>query len=158
MFEKEIRKLEGFFWIGIGVIICILALQFDLGAFRAPGAGFVAFLSGLFISCVGLVMIVSNAVSKNRVYQGPDAHHPFRISSWVQLIYTMGLLVTYIALIEPVGFILTTFLLMFGLFFDHEKRNWAWSLLFSTVTAAVSYMIFEVWLRCQLPRGIFPWW
>lgn len=158
MFEKEMRRLEGIFWIGIGVIICILALQFDLGSFRGPGAGFVAFLSGLFISCIGLVMIVSKAVSKNRLYQVPEVHHPFQIASWPQLIYTIGLLVAYIVLIEPVGFILTTFLLMFGLFFDHEKRNWAWSLFFSIVTVLVSYMTFEVWLRCQLPRGIFPWW
>jgi len=22
----------------------------------------------------------------------------------------------------------------------------------------VTYLVFEVWLKSQLPRGIFPWW
>lgn len=158
MLEKETGTLEGIFWIGIGIIICILALQFNLGSFHEPGPGFVAFLSGLFISGMGLAMIIARAVSKRRPGGAAGAGHPFRIGSWPRLIYTMGLLLAYIILIEPVGFILSTFLLMFGLFFDKEKRNWAWSLFFSVATTSMSYVTFEVWLRCQFPRGLFPWW
>lgn len=158
MFAKEIRTLEGICWIGIGIIICILALQFDLGSFHEPGPGFVAFLSGLFLSGIGLVMTISRAVSKNRPGQVPDADHTFQIISWPRLTYTTGLLLGYTLLIETLGYILATFLLMWGMFYDWEKKNWAWSFLFSIVTALVSYIMFEVWLRCQLPRGVFPWW
>jgi len=158
MIEKEVKTVEGFVWIGIGVIICILALQFDFGSFHSPGPGFVPVLTGLFISVMGLAMITARAISKHQPGEASGADHPFRIGSWRRLIYTMGLLLAYIILIEPVGFLLTTFLLMFGLFFDHQKRNQAWSLFFSIVTALMSYLTFEVWLRCQLPRGIFPWW
>jgi putative tricarboxylic transport membrane protein len=103
-------------------------------------------------------MVIARAVSKHRTGEGTGSEHPFRIDSWQRLIYTMSLLLGYIILIDPVGFILTTFLLMFGLFFDYENRNYTWSLFFSVATALVSYLVFEVWLRCQLPRGLFPWW
>jgi len=158
MIEKETKPLEGFVWIGLGVILCILALQFDFGTFHAPGPGFVPVLTGLFISAMGLAMITARALSKHQSSGALGADHPFRIGSWRRLIYTMGLLLAYIILIEPVGFLLTTFLLMFGLFFDPQKRNQAWGLFFSIATALMSYLIFEVWLRCQLPRGLFPWW
>ena len=158
MFAREIRTLEGIFWIGIGIIICILALQFDLGSFHEPGPGFVAFLSGLFLSGIGLIMTISRAISKNRPGQVPDGDHEFQIISWPRLTYTTGLLLAYTFLMEILGYILATFLLMWGMFYDWEKKNWAWSLLFSIVTALVSYIMFEVWLRCQLPRGVLPWW
>ena len=158
MVKKETGALEGAVWIGIGCIICILSLRFDLGSFHQPGPGFVALLAGLFIGAMGLAMIVARTMSKRRADEASGTDHSFRVNDWRRLVYTMALLLAYVILIEPVGFILTTFLLMFGLFFDYEKKNYIWSLFFSIMTALVSYLVFEVWLRCQLPRGLFPWW
>jgi putative tricarboxylic transport membrane protein len=158
MLEKETGTIEGFVWIGIGCIIGLLALQFDLGSFHQPGPGFVALLTGLFIVAMGLAMILARAMSKRRPDNSSGTDRPFQIEAWPRLVYTMALLLAYIMLLDPVGFILTTFLLMFGLFFDYQKKNYIWSLFFSIATASVSYLVFEVWLRCQLPRGLFPWW
>jgi putative tricarboxylic transport membrane protein len=158
MLEKETGTREGIVWIGVGVLIGILSLRLDLGSFHAPGPGFVAFLSALFIAGMGAIMILARAVSKHRSDEASGAEHPFRIGSGRRLLYTLGLLLAYIIFLEPVGFIVATFLLMLGLFFDYEKRNYAWSLFFSIMTTLISYLVFEVWLRCQLPRGILPWW
>ena len=155
---KETGTREGIVWIGTGILIGILALRLDLGSFHAPGPGFVAFLTALFIAGMGVAMIIARAISKHRRGEASGADHPFRVDSWRRLLYTLGLLLAYLIFLEPVGFILTTFLLMFGLFFDYDKRNWGWGLFFSTVTSLMSYGMFDVWLRCQLPRGIFPWW
>jgi uncharacterized membrane protein YjjB (DUF3815 family) len=70
----------------------------------------------------------------------------------------MMFLIGYAILMDPLGYIVSTFLAMFGLFFDRERKNWLWSLFFSVTASLVSYLVFEVWLRCQLPRGILPWW
>jgi putative tricarboxylic transport membrane protein len=158
MIEKETGTAEGAVWIGIGVIIGILALRLDLGSFHAPGPGFVAFLTGLFIFGIGCAMIIARFVSKHRPEEASGDDHPFRTAAWSRLLYTMALLVAYAVLIDPLGFILSTFLLMFGLFFNWKKANWAWSFFFSITTALISYLTFEVWLRCQLPHGILPWW
>jgi len=66
MVEKQRGMSEGIFWVVIGGIICTLAFQHDLGSFRAPGPGFVAFLSGLLIGGVGIVMILSMSISMGR--------------------------------------------------------------------------------------------
>ena len=159
MVEKETGLSEGVFWIVIGGIICILALQYDLGSFRAPAPGFVAFLSGILIGGVGAVMILSKRISAGRAKEaarGSSQGAP--AVRWSRLAYTMIFLIAYAVLMDPVGYIVSTFLAMFGLFFDWEKKNWFWSAFFSIAVSLISYLVFEVWLHCQLPRGIFPWW
>ncbi len=159
MVEKQTGMSEGIFWIVIGGIICVLALQYGLGSFRAPAPGFVAFLSGVLISGIGAVMVVSRSVSMGRAKgASPGAGPAIPVVSLGRLAYTMIFLIAYAILMDPFGYIASTFLAMFGLFLDWEKKNWLWSLFFSVTASLVSYLVFEVWLHCQLPRGIFPWW
>ncbi len=158
MVTKRTEKIEGFFWLGIGIIICIWARKAHLGSLREPGPGFVAFASGLFVSIVGLIMVISQTLSKIAYSDGLDFSSVFRNISWSKLGYTMGLLFAYALFLNFLGYIVTTFFLMWGLFYGREKSRWASSILISLVTVGSSYLVFEVWLFCQLPRGIFPWW
>jgi len=158
MSAKEIRTFEGIFWVVLGVMICILAWTFDLGSLHEPAPGFAAFLSGLFLCSIGIVIIISKTVLKSLTNTRPDAVQTFNIIPWRRLAYTIGLLLGYTLFFNALGYILATFLLMYGMFYDWEKKSWASSLLFSILTVLMSYLVFEVWLQCQLPRGIFPWW
>jgi len=155
---KQIRKVEGSFWIGMGVLICLLAWKSKIGSFREPGPGFVAFISGIFVSMIGLVMGLSELLSKISLRSSTDLNQTFSIASWPRLIYTMVLLLSYALLLNTLGYILTTFLVMWGLFYDREKSRWVSSGLASLISVGVTYLVFQVWLRCQFPRGIFPWW
>ncbi|MGE5840857.1 MAG: tripartite tricarboxylate transporter TctB family protein [Deltaproteobacteria bacterium] len=159
MVEKQRGMPEGIFWVVIGGIICVLAFQHGLGSIRAPGPGFVAFLSGSLVGGVGIVMILSKSIATGRA-KGTIRDKGLGIPgvSLRRLVYTMTFLVAYAILMDPLGYIVSTFLAMFGLFFDREKKNWLWSLFFSVTASLVSYLVFEVWLHCQLPRGILPWW
>jgi hypothetical protein len=159
MVEKRTGMSEGLFWVVAGGIICILAFQHGLGSFRAPGPGFVAFLSGILIGAVGAIMILSKRVSMGGA-KGTTRGAGLGIPavSLSRLAYTMMFLVAYAILMDPLGYIVSTFLAMFGLFFNWKKKNWLWSFFFSVSASLVSYLVFEVWLHCQLPRGIFPWW
>lgn len=159
MAEKETGMSEGIFWIVIGGIICVLASQYGLGSFRAPAPGFVAFLSGIVIGGVGAVMILSRTIStghSKETIRGAGLGVP--VISLGRLAYTMIFLIAYAILMDPLGYIVSTFLAMFGLFFDWGKKNWLWSGFFSIIVSLVSYLVFEVWLHCQLPLGILPWW
>jgi putative tricarboxylic transport membrane protein len=69
---------------------------------------------------------------------------------WVPL----SLLFAYIVLLEPLGFLLATFLFLFSLFKLKDKR-WLPPLIFSAVVVLVSYLFFSVWLKAQFPKGIF---
>lgn len=157
MLIRGFKGIEGFFWIGIGAALCLLAWKARLGSFQEPGPGFIAFLSGLLISIIGLVMLLSRALSKISHGHGPNFLVSFKNISWVRLGYTMALLLGYALFLDILGYILTTFLTMWGLFYKREKYAWALSFVPALITVGVTYLVFAVWLRLQLPRGIFSW-
>jgi putative tricarboxylic transport membrane protein len=158
MVDREIKSLEGVVWIAVGIVLCILALKFNLGSFREPGPGFVVFLSGLLISAAGLAMIISKTFLKSKPQTSPEAISAFQAVQWPRLTYTVGLLLGYTLFLNSLGYVPATFLLMWSMSYDWKKKNWTSSVLFSSVTVIISYLMFEIWLRCQLPRGIFQSW
>ncbi len=158
MFGKQLRKVEGIFWIGIGILICILGWRADLGSFREPGAGFVALFSGLFVAVIGMILAISEIFAKTDQSAAFDLSSAFKGISWSRLIYTMLLLFLYALLLDILGYIITTFFVMWALFYDWETKRWFPSFLTSLITTGASYLVFEVWLHSQFPRGIFPWW
>lgn len=158
MHDKRSKIFEGILWLGIGLFICFLAFGFEIGSFNSPGPGFLPFLTGIFISIMGLIIIISQTFLKKKNLKTEMENSLLRVSPSPRFLYTISILLVYIIFIEPLGFILSTSLVMFCLFFDFEKKNYIGSLLFSFLTSFLSYLIFEIWLRCQLPKGIFPWW
>jgi len=157
MDEKRIRKAEGFVWIGMGIVVCLISWECQLGSFHEPGSGFLGFIAGLFVSVVGLIMLLPHFLSKISHPIGSSSGSYFRIPSWPRLACTTALLLAYGLLLEPLGYVVTTFLVMWGLFYDPYRRNWVSSCFASIVSVGVTYLVFELWLRCQFPRGIFPW-
>jgi hypothetical protein len=154
-----LRLLEGPVWLLIGVIISAWSYRTGLGTFKEPGVGFVAFASGLFVIAVGALVTVLRRprVQKSRTVSGP-IHVSFLESAPFKLTYTLALLVFYALLLDFLGYIITTGIVLFGLFFDRSLRRWAGALFASFLSVAVTYLVFEVWLKSQLPRGVFPWW
>ena len=71
---------------------------------------------------------------------------------------TVAILLGYILLLEPLGFLLTTFVCLLFLFKLSEPRRWVMPTILSACTATLSYLIFSVWLQSQLPKGLLKFW
>src|SRR5512139_2990008 len=154
MHGRRIGKAEGFVWIGMGIVVCLISWKFELGSFHEPGSGFLGFIAGLFVSFVGLIMVLPRFLSKTSHSNGSSPDSSFRIASWSRLAYTMALLLIYGLLLEPLGYVITTFLVMWALFYDRHRSNWVSSCFASLVSVGATYLVFEIWLLCQFPRGI----
>ena len=153
------RLLEGPVWVFIGVIITAWSYRTGIGTFNEPGVGFVAFACGIFIVAVGALVTVFRRPEQQKV-ETPSATTRARFleSAPFKLTYTLGLLLFYALVLTLGGYIITTFVVLFGLFYNPSGRRWASPLLASFLSVAFTYLVFEVWLKSQLPRGIFPWW
>ena len=60
----------------------------------------------------------------------------------------------YAILMEKIGFIPVTlmfFLIVLGLI---EKKSWVYTILVSLAVTVAAYLLFEVWLKSQLPKGL----
>ena len=72
-----------------------------------------------------------------------------------RLLWTLFTLLAYILLFETLGFLLSTFLFFVSLFkLTKAKGEWVTTLMLSAGSVAATYMVFSVWLKCQLPAGI----
>ena len=129
MVGKEIKRGEGFFWLAAGGFICFAAGRTGIGVVKEPGPGFIALAAGLFMAGVGVIMILTALLAAGPVR---DKARPGRLpgaGSWARVLYTLGLLFAYAFLLDPLGHVLTTVLVMWGLFYDRDKKNHAVSIL-----------------------------
>jgi len=155
---KQVGTKEGIVWIIIGGGVCFLSWRIRLGSFNEPGAGFVAFASGVSLVAIGMIMTLSKTFSKLSSDTSHSANRPFFKLPKFPLVYTVGILVGYGLVLNLLGYLITTFLLMFALFYGRGTHRFFPGVLASLLTVVSTYLIFDTWLRVQLPRGILPWW
>ena len=69
-------------------------------------------------------------------------------------LYILGLLVAYMFLVTPLGFLLSTFLLLIFLFRVQAAYSLRKVIFLSAAATVASLVVFDVWLGVQLPRGL----
>jgi hypothetical protein len=75
---------------------------------------------------------------------------------WPKMTFFILSLLIYTYFFEAVGFIISSLWLMLYLFKGIEPQKWSTAILSTILTSIVTYAIFILWLKCQLPRGILP--
>lgn len=70
-----------------------------------------------------------------------------------RILKALGALCLYVLILEPLGFLLTTFLFMV-LALRLEPRRWTFILPAAIVATAFFFFLFKVLLRVPLPPGI----
>ena len=147
-------RMGGLIWMILGIALGIGSLRLGFGTFHKPGPGFMPFLTGCLLTLLGLLLV---SVSIPRFQR-----HPAETGDKVSLksflgkgLFSLVVSFLYVLLLDPLGFVLATFLLIFSLLKIMGARKWATPLLISILTVVASYLIFEVWLRINFPKGIF---
>lgn len=72
---------------------------------------------------------------------------------WPKVVLTLVFIFVYGLLLEPLGFLLTTFLMMGFLLRLIEPQRWRTVIAGAVLSALGSYLIFQVWLEVELPKG-----
>jgi hypothetical protein len=127
------------------------SLKYGFGSLSEPGVGFITFFAGAILALLSLLLFFSSFREKEKpaglreLWAGLDVK---------KVLYVLMLLVVYPVLLRPAGFPLSTFVLLFLLFRVKGSYGIWTTLLASFFVTAVSYLVFQVWLQVQLPRGI----
>jgi putative tricarboxylic transport membrane protein len=125
-------------------------LPLGIGSWNDPGPGFFPFWSGLLIGglCLGMYL---KAVRT----QSPHPGSWYVREKGKKLMLILMVLLIYALILERLGFVGSTFLLLFLLFRWVEGQGWVWAAGGSLGVALVSYGVFDRWLMMQLPKGIW---
>jgi len=137
--------------IAIAAYIVQQGLELGVGAASDPGSGFILFWSGLIMIALSAGVFVQSLLPS-----GDDTTiaGPFRDIRWGKVLYVVGLMIVYGAVLETVGFILTTAALLLILFKTVEPQGWIASIVGSVATTLVAWLVFVHWLGTQMPAGL----
>ena len=144
-------RISGLFWFLFSVAIGIESYRLGLGTLRQPGPGFLFFWTSVAVGIMSLVVLVRAwAPTKTGIQENPL----FGKKGLAKIIPAIVSLFLYAFFMESLGFIPVTLFLFLFLLKIIEKRSWAFTLLTSVLVTGMAYLIFEVWLQCQLPKGL----
>jgi putative tricarboxylic transport membrane protein len=148
---KKYDQMSSAVWLLFALYICVESMRLPLGSFRDPGPGFLPLLVGIILGVLSMICFGQARVSKSSEIVA--SWYPRE--RWKNLIWVLMALLIYAAVLNVLGFLISTFLLLIFLFrFSIEPRTWAWAVGGSAIASASCYAVFELWLRTQLPKGL----
>ena len=123
------------------------------GVLREPGSGFLPFVAGAFISLMALFFLLHSFFRKR---QAQERHASFWAGvHWQRPVIISLVTLGFVMVLESLGFILASFFLLFILFKWVEKFSWRKAIIIPGVTLGLTYLMFNVFLKASLPKGIF---
>ena len=144
-------RISGIFWLLFSGFICIESYRLGLGSLHQPGPGFIFFWTAAAMGVLSIAVFVRAWATKKT----SEAESPiFGRENILKIILVLLALFLYAFFMETLGFILITLLLFIFLLGMIEKKRWGLTIFVSMMVTAISYLVFEIWLKSQLPKGL----
>jgi hypothetical protein len=145
--EKEktgrIDRVVGFGAVALGGILILYSFRLGL---QGPGAW-------PFLLSIGLILL------GGWLFFRPDASLQKSVAlppRWGKFAVAVITLFGYSLLLDPLGYLVDTALLLLVQLRWVEGRNWRVSFVTALIGAVVSFTVFGFWLKVYLPSGIIP--
>ena len=142
------------FWIALGMFISVWAyVKLGIGKLNTPGPGLMPFLLGLLfilLALFAMIRVLRGAEQQNTSKEEKSDQHE---TVYKKVILVVVALFAYAILLEPLGFILTTFLTMTLLFRSAGFERWIIAATYSGVVVLITYFLFT-YLGVRFPPGI----
>lgn len=118
-----------------------------------PGAGFLPFWLGVLLAVLAVILFVAawrrQATEKDTKSIFPGK--PALIAITLILVGVAG----YILLIDVLGYLVDTFLLVLFMMKVVQREKWPLTLTVAVLTAASLFVVFQILLRITLPSNMF---
>ncbi len=146
---KKYERITGMIFILIGVADMIYSVfTLSLGNFHKPGPGFFPLLCGL-------VLVIFSAIWIFTKKEGDEEEKPFwEKGQWVKPLIAVVVITVYGAIMEDVGYLLSTFVFLLAWQIFIEREKWVRTLLISVIGTITMYFLFIYLLGVPLPEGI----
>jgi len=146
------ERAASFIFLFIGIYGLIFTFQLPMGSWREPGPGILPLGLSILLLGSGVLWLIFGKTTgrgKNKI-DWPDLR--------LKLITPLKILCVTVAFalsLDKLGFLLTSFLYLFILFFWISKFKLWTAIGIALLTGAGSWYFFDKLLAVQLPQGIF---
>jgi hypothetical protein len=147
---KKLLEPELFFdclLLILGIVIIIVSLQYGFGALKSPGPGLYPFFLGLIIVPFSIVLVALGLKSQK-------SEPLFSKSAFITFSLMVISFILWIVSLPLLGYVIATFCVTYAFCKIMRLEGWLRPFLLSTCTALFVYLLFDVWLYIDLPRGI----
>ncbi len=125
--------------------------KLPFGAVRNPGPGFVPWWIGVTLGALSVLLGAQALRAKGPAAPAAGAAR----SRWGQVAGLLVAFALYVAVLVPLGYAISTFLLVLLMLRPLLRRRLAAALGLAVLAAGGSYLLFAVWLKVPLPPGLF---
>jgi putative tricarboxylic transport membrane protein len=141
------------FWLLLSLYLSVESYRLGLSTANRPGPGFFP-----CIATIGIGLIAAFRLINNIRKRAPGSHTEPGIGgeAWLVLCVIAGM-IAYAFLLEPLGFLFCTFLLVAVYLKVIAARRWLVTLSFAAAVALASHFFFAVLLKAELPKGLLIW-
>jgi hypothetical protein len=129
----------------LGLFIVIVSLIIGFGTLKNPGSGLFPFLVGLLIFVQNLTIVFKNEKTGERLSLN---YNELKNLLWMSVTFIM-----WIILMPYLGYLLATCIIVFAFSKIMRLEGWLKPLLLSVGTTGLCYLLFDLILYLDLPRG-----
>jgi putative tricarboxylic transport membrane protein len=145
--------LSGTFWICFSIVMAMESYRVGIGNLHSPQAGFFPFVASILMGFLSLILLLSTKARKHRE-NGIVEDISFHKNMVPKVIYVAIALFLYAALLNLFGFVLVSVLLMAFMLRAIEPQKWVVVGIVSILTPILAFLLFDVFLKVQLPKGV----
>ena len=138
----------GLFFLFVGVCFFFLSIKLPVGKFTQPGPAIFPLVLSLLLSIIG-ILVFSSGKGNPEIDRAKDS------GNLAKPLAIILLTLAFIFFMGRLGYLLTSFLYLFSLFFLVSRFKWFFSAGLSGILAAGSWYFFGKILGIFLPLG--PW-
>ncbi len=137
---------SGILFLALGLAVCYFSWKIGLGSPAKPGPGFMPFLAGLLLAALSFALVVQVLLS----WTVPTWKTNIQ---WKNILAVLATMIAYGLLLEKIGFVLVTLGFVILLMKVIEPQSWKRAVLGGMISSMASYLLFETFLKSQLPRS-----
>ena len=154
MSKNNIRRLDiysGLFLLLFAIFIALESYRLGLGNWNNPGAGYFAFGAALVLGIISLSVFAKGLrKTSGKKISISDSERLL----WQNVVFVLAGMIVYTFIFDKIGFISSTFLLIVFFLQIVAPQRWLVTILTAFFCAVGSYLLFNVFLSAELPKGV----
>jgi putative tricarboxylic transport membrane protein len=149
---KKLHLISGLVLMCFAALICFVAGKLPFGTLKSPGPALAPFGSGILLFLLTVIFVWKSAPRTGKWSDSAGAL--WRGLRWKRVLCTLFSLIAYALLLEKLGYLIATSMLMFSLFWAKGPRRGLIALAGALGVSILSFIFFDVVLKVRLPAGI----
>jgi putative tricarboxylic transport membrane protein len=150
---KKYELMSSLVWMAVGVLFLIGSIGLGLGSLTEPGPGFFPFVMAACLISFSSIHFISSLIKGGQFNLSAGERFWPQSYGIKKILYTILLVLGFVLLLNYLGFVLNSLLFMFIILRFIERQKWLTVFLMVSLTTVLSYLIFQLWLRSNLPVG-----